>query len=96
MNFVNFEMKIRGCSDEVIVQKTLEEYKEELLKKFLHLRTCMNILDNDEYIEISLCCRELKFVVDKLAKWEGYREESLNDCRMYDYIKCLDNYSMKI
>lgn len=73
-------------------EKKINEEHQNYLNKFLYLRKCLGILDNDDYIEIGVCCEELIRVAQILAKWEGHKEYRLNRIKEQDYSDFLNNY----
>lgn len=73
-------------------EKKINEEHQNYLNKFLYLRKCLGILDDDDYIEISVLCEELMRIAQILAKWEGYKESQLNRVKEQDYSNYLNNY----
>lgn len=73
-------------------EKKVNEDHQNYLKKFLYLRRCLGILDDIDYIEISVLCEELMRVAKILAKWEGHKEYRLNRIKEQDYSDFLNNY----
>lgn len=73
-------------------EKKINEEHQNYLNKFLYLRKCLGILDDDDYIEISVLCEELKDVSQILAKWEGIKQNRLNRVKEQDYSNYLNNY----